>query len=76
MGICLASGSTIEPLQHWTQVEAREESPVLLEGLPLGEADPVKQLAQKLDACALNDAMGDMPIKSENMTSPPGECNI
>lgn len=65
-----------EPLQHGTQVEAREESPVLLERLPLGEADPVKQLAQKLDACALNHAMGAAVIKSENMSSSPGECNI
>ena len=49
---------------------------MLLERLPLGEADPVKQLAQKLDACALNHAMGAAVIKSENMSSPPGECNI
>ena len=48
---------------------------MLLERLPLGEADPVKQLAQKLDACALNHAMGTAVIKSENMSSPPGECN-
>ena len=47
---------------------------MLLEGLPLGEADPVKQLAQKLDACALDHAIA--VIKSENTGSPPGECNI
>ena len=53
------------------QVESREESPALLEGAALDEADPVRQLAQKLDACALDDRM-DAVVKTED-TSPPGE---
>lgn len=42
---------------------------MLLEGAPAGDADPVKQLAQKLDACALDDCLGDM-VKTEGTPSP------
>lgn len=37
---------------------------MLLESLPLSEIDPVKQLAQQLDACALEDPMTAL-IKAE-----------
>ncbi len=37
---------------RYAQVEVREESPVLLEGLLLSKANPVKQLAEQLDAYA------------------------
>ena len=47
---------------------SEEESPVLLEGLPLGEIDPVKQLTQQLDACALDEPMAAL-IKTEETTT-------
>ncbi len=40
---------------------------MLLEGLPLSEIDPVKQLAEQLDACALEDPMTAL-IKAEDTT--------
>ena len=55
--------------QLYAQVEVREESPALLEGAALDEADAVKQLAQKLDACALEEHM-DAIIKTEDTPSP------
>ena len=60
--------------RHDAQVELREESPALLEGAALDEADPVQQLAQKLDACALEDRM-DAVIKTEDSCSP-GEAPL
>ena len=60
--------------QHDAQVELREESPALLEGAALDEGDAVKQLAQKLDACALDDRM-DAVIKTEDGPSP-GEAPL
>ena len=56
------------------QVDLGEESPALLEGAALDEADAVAQLAQKLDACALEDRM-DAVIKTED-TPPPGEAPL
>ena len=46
---------------------------MLLKGLPLSEIDPVKQLAEQLDACALEDPMTAL-IKAEN-TTPSGVLN-
>jgi len=51
------------------QVESREDTPALLEGTPLSEIDPVMQLAQQLNACALDNGMATL-IKPENMPSP------
>ena len=47
---------------------------MLLEGQPLSEIDPVKQLAQQLDACALDEPMAAL-IKAEDLPSPgePGD---
>ena len=58
-------------IQRPAQVGSGEESPVLLEGPPLSEIDPVKQLAQQLDACALDDPVAVL-IKAED-TPPSGE---
>ena len=60
---------SMQTCQLDVQVELREESPALLEGAALDEADPVKQLAQKLDACALEDRM-DAIVKTEDSPSP------
>ena len=55
--------------QPSAQVELREDSPAFLQGAALDEADPVQQLAQKLDACALEDRI-DATIKTEDTPSP------
>ena len=50
-------------------MESREDTPALLEGPPLSEIDPVLQLAQQLNACALDNRMANL-IKTEDMPSP------
>lgn len=50
-------------------MESIEDTPALLEGTPLSEIDPVMQLAQQLNACALDNRMATL-IKPENMPSP------
>ncbi len=47
---------------------------MLLEGLPLSEIDPVKQLAEQLDACALEDPMTAL-MKAEE-TTPSGALGV
>ena len=64
----------MQTCQLAVQVDLGEESPALLEGAALDEADAVTQLAQKLDACALEDRM-DAVIKTED-TPPPGEAPL